>query len=135
MMKMMKEYQDGDYPGLAMSRSIGDMDAKKVGVIPDPQFVEYTIDNHSKYLLICSDGIWEFMPNEQAMKIANKFYLRNDPKGLCHELSQESIKLWEEKEVVIDDITIVVVFFHHLHHQNNKLFPLLPLIHIFFFFH
>ena len=103
--------KDGDYPGLAMSRSIGDMDAKKVGVIPDPQFVEYTIDNHSKYLLICSDGIWEFMPNEQAMKIANKFYLRNDPKGLCHELSQESIKLWEEKEVVIDDITIVVVFF------------------------
>ena len=103
--------KDGDYPGLAMSRSIGDMDAKKVGVIPDPQFVEYTIDNHSKYLLICSDGIWEFMSNEQAMKISNKFYLRNDPKGLCHELSQEAIKLWEVREVVIDDITIVVVFF------------------------
>ena len=100
-----------DYPGLAMSRSIGDMDAKKVGVIPNPQIVEYNIEWYSKYLLICSDGIWEFMSNEDAMKIANKFYLRNDPKGLCHELIQSSIKLWEEMEIVIDDITVLVVFF------------------------
>ena len=100
-----------DYPGLAMSRSIGDMDAKKVGVIPNPQIVEYTIDYFSKYMLICSDGIWEFINNEHAMKIANKFYIRNDPKGLCHELTQESIKLWEKREVVIDDITVLVVFF------------------------
>jgi serine/threonine protein phosphatase PrpC len=103
--------KDEDYPGLAMSRSIGDMDAKKVGVIPNPQIVEYTIDYFSKYMLICSDGIWEFMKNEQAMKIGNKYYLRNDPVGLCHELTQESIKLWEKREVVIDDITVVVVFF------------------------
>ena len=103
--------KDEDYPGLAMSRSIGDMDAKKVGVIPNPQIVEYTIDYFSKYMLICSDGIWEFMKNEQAMKIGNKYYLRNDPAGLCHELTQESIKLWEKREVVIDDITVVVVFF------------------------
>ena len=99
------------YPGLAMSRSIGDMDAKKIGVIPNPQFVEYTIDYFSKYILICSDGIWEFMSNEEAMKISNKFYLRNDPIGLCHELYQNSVKLWDEKEIVTDDITIVVVFF------------------------
>ena len=100
-----------DYPGLAMSRSIGDMDAKKVGVIPNPQFVEYTIDYYSKYLLICSDGIWEFMSNEEAMKISNKFYLRNDPNGLCHELYQSSVKLWDNRDILIDDITIVVAFF------------------------
>ena len=100
-----------DYPGLAMSRSIGDMDAKKVGVIPNPQIVEYTIDFFSKYMLLASDGIWEFISNEEAMRIGNKYYLRNDPKGLCHELTQKAIKLWEKKDVVIDDITIIVVFF------------------------
>ena len=100
-----------DYPGLAMSRSIGDMDAKKVGVIPNPQIVEYTIDYFSKYLLLGSDGIWEFISNEDAMKIANKFYLRNDPLGLCHELTDKATKLWEEKDVVTDDITILAVFF------------------------
>ena len=94
-----------------MSRSIGDSDAKKVGVIPNPQIVEYTIDYSSKYLLIGSDGIWEFISNEEAMKIANKYYLRNDTYALCQELSQKATKLWEEKDVVIDDITILVVFF------------------------
>ena len=34
--------KDEDYPGLAMSRSIGDIDAKSVGVIPNPQIFEYT---------------------------------------------------------------------------------------------
>ena len=99
------------YPGISMSRSIGDMDAKKVGVIPNPQIVEYTIDYFSKYVLMGSDGIWEFISNEDAMKIANKFYLRNDAIGLCHELSSKATKLWEEKDVVIDDITVVAIFF------------------------
>ena len=100
-----------DYPGLAMSRSIGDMDAKKCGVIPNPQIVEYIIDPYTKYMIVASDGIWEFISNEQAMKFCNKFYLRNDPVGLCQELSQKSISLWEKNDCAIDDITIVVVFF------------------------
>ena len=99
-----------DYPGLAMSRSIGDMDAKRVGVIPNPQIVEYTIDYFSKYIIVASDGIWEFISNEQVMKYSNKYYLRNDPIGLCHELSQKAIALWEKNDCVIDDITIIVAF-------------------------
>ena len=103
--------KDKDYPGLAMSRSIGDTIAKEVGVIANPQIIEYTIDYYSKYLLMCSDGIWEFINNEEAMKIANKYYLRNDPIGICHELSEKSIKIWEKNEGVVDDITVLVVFF------------------------
>jgi serine/threonine protein phosphatase PrpC len=100
-----------DYPGLAMSRSIGDMDAKKCGVIPNPQIVEYIIDHYTKYMIVASDGIWEFISNEQVMKFCNKFYLRNDPVGLCQELSKKSISLWEKNDCAIDDITVVVVFF------------------------
>ena len=100
-----------DYPGLAMSRSIGDLDAKKIGVIPNPQIVEYTLDSNSKYMLIASDGIWEFITNEEAMKIGNKFYLRNDATGLCNELYRESVKYWLKEDCIIDDITLIVVFF------------------------
>ena len=32
-----------DVPGLAMSRSIGDHVAQSVGVIPDPEILEYEI--------------------------------------------------------------------------------------------
>jgi len=100
-----------DYPGLAMSRSIGDLDAKKIGVIPNPQIVEYTIDSKSKYMLIASDGIWEFISNEEAMRIGNKFYLRNDANGLCNELYKESVSFWLKEDCIIDDITLIVVFF------------------------
>ena len=103
--------KDKDYPGLAMSRSIGDMDAKKIGVIPNPQIVEYTIDHSSKYLIVASDGIWEFIGSEDAMKYSNKYYIRNDPIGLCHDLSKRAIALWEKNDCIIDDITVLVVFF------------------------
>ena len=103
--------KDEDYPGLAMSRSIGDIEAKKYGVIPNPQIVEYTLNYYSKYMIICSDGVWEFIDNNQAMKIGNKYYLRNDPNGLCQELIHQAIDYWLNDDIVIDDITVVTVFF------------------------
>ncbi len=63
--------------------------------------MEYTIDYSSKYILICPDGIWEFMSNEETMKIGNKYYLRNDAIGLCHELTISSVKLWEKMDVLL----------------------------------
>ena len=100
-----------DYPGLAMSRSIGDIDAKKIGVIPNPQFIEYTINDETKYMIICSDGIWEFISNEEAMKIGNEYYLNNDPSGFCQCLYETSLDYWNEEGYSVDDITAIVVFF------------------------
>jgi serine/threonine protein phosphatase PrpC len=94
-----------------MSRSIGDMDAKKVGVIPNPQIVEYVIDKYSKYFVMASDGIWEFITNEDCMKISNQFFMRNDSFGLCKELSKKATDLWDINDVIRDDITVVAVFF------------------------
>ena len=99
------------YPGIAISRSIGDMDAKKVGVIPNPQIIEYTLTPQSKYMIICSDGIWEYLSNEEVMEFAKKFYIKSDPLNLCKELTQKSTALWLEDDVVVDDITVVAVFF------------------------
>ena len=100
-----------DYPGLAMSRSIGDMDAKKVGVIPNPQIVEYIIDKTTKYFILASDGVWEFIDNEECMKFCNSYFLKNDCIGLCKDLSQKATNLWNLNDVIVDDITIVAGFF------------------------
>ena len=103
--------KDQENPGLAMSRSIGDVEAKTVGVIPNPQIIEYEINRKSKYMIICSDGIWEFISNEEAMEIGKKYYLRHDPLGLCNELTNKATEIWKVEDIVIDDITVVVVFF------------------------
>ena len=100
-----------EYPGLAMSRSLGDFQAKQVGVIPSPQIIEYDINLSTKYLVICSDGVWEFASNEEVRNIGNLFYAKNDVVGYCNELVKYSMGLWEQNELVRDDITVVSVFF------------------------
>ena len=100
-----------DYPGLAMSRSIGDFHGKKVGVIADPEIIEYNLSIYSKFITICSDGVWEFLNNEDVMNIGKKFYLENNPRGFCKELISKSVQYWEKEDSAIDDITVVIVFF------------------------
>ena len=57
-------YKNGlTYPGLAMSRSLGDFQAKDCGVITNPEIIEYNVNHNSKYMVICSDGVWEFLSN------------------------------------------------------------------------
>ena len=100
-----------DQPGLAMSRSFGDKKAKSCGVIPYPDIIEYTINNDSKYMVICSDGVWEFLSNEDVMEIGNKYYGQNNINEFCSQLLKKSTEMWEYEENYIDDITIIAVFF------------------------
>ena len=100
-----------DYPGLAMSRSIGDFNGKNIGIIPDPEIIECSLTIYSKYIVICSDGVWEFLSNEDIMNFGKKYYLEHNPRGFCKELIDYSTSLWKKEDVVIDDITVVAVFF------------------------
>ena len=100
-----------EYPGLAMSRSIGDFSGKNLGIIPDPQIIETNFGININYIVICSDGVWEFLDNDDVMKIGNKFYKENNPRGFCEEVVEYSTKCWKKEDVVIDDITILAVFF------------------------
>jgi serine/threonine protein phosphatase PrpC len=99
------------HPGLAMSRSLGDIDAKEVGVISTPQIIEYNINPSTKFMVVCSDGVWEFGTNEQVRDLGNIFYALNDVTGFCQELIRVSISSWEQYETIRDDISVVSVFF------------------------
>ena len=100
------------YPGLAMSRSLGDFQAKECGVIPTPEIIEYEINPNTKYFVVCSDGVWEFLTNENVRDIGNKYYYNNnDVVGFCNELVNIAVNVWGEREKARDDITAVAVFF------------------------
>ena len=100
-----------DYPGLAMSRSIGDFKGKEIGVIPDPGILEYDLNKSTKYIIACSDGVWEFLNNEAVMNMGKKYYLENDAVEFSHELVDKSYKEWEKNDRIVDDITAVIAFF------------------------
>ena len=99
------------YPGLAMSRSLGDLQAKECGVISNPQIFEYEVNSNTKYFVVCSDGVWEFLTNENVKDIGTNFYKNNDVAGFCKELVNTSARIWEQFESLRDDITAVAVFF------------------------
>ena len=101
-------------PGLSMSRSFGDKIGKDIGIIVDPIINEYNLNSDVKYIVMASDGLWEFMTNEKIMEIGNRYYVMNDPDNFCQILLKNSKELWERKSRNIDDITIIVIFFTFL---------------------
>ena len=100
-----------DYPGLAISRSIGDLEGKIVGIISEPGIMEYDLNISTKYIIVCSDGVWDFLNNETVMNIGKQFYLENNAAKFCHELVSRAFKEWKKNEIMVDDITAVVAFF------------------------
>ena len=99
------------YPGIAMSRSIGDLIATTLGVIPEPKFIEEKVDKDCKFIVLASDGVWEFLDNKAVTDIVMNYYKKNDPEGACKELIKKSTEWWNQEDIVVDDITVVIVFF------------------------
>ena len=54
-----------DIPGLAMTRSFGDQAAAQVGVISTPEILEMNLVEGDQFMIIASDGVWEFLSNEE----------------------------------------------------------------------
>ena len=102
--------KEGDAPGLAMSRSFGDEVAHTIGVIVNPEINEYQLFNEDKFIVLASDGIWEFISSEEVVNIVKDYYLDNDIEGALTCLYKEASKRWIMEEEVIDDITIILVF-------------------------
>ena len=65
---------DSVKPGLSMTRSIGDEAAKKIGVIYEPELFIYELGNDQRIIVVGSDGLWKYMTNDEAIKIAGKCY-------------------------------------------------------------
>ena len=58
-----------------MSRSFGDLIAHGVGVSTDPEVIKYEMQPEHKYMVIASDGVWEFLSNEEVGQIVWPYYL------------------------------------------------------------
>ena len=99
-----------DVPGLAMSRSFGDDVAHTVGVISQPEIFEYNLVNEDKFILLASDGIWEFISSDECVNIVKDYYLKDDIDGALSYLYKESSKRWIMQEEVIDYITLIIMF-------------------------
>jgi serine/threonine protein phosphatase PrpC len=98
-------------PGLAMSRSIGDMVAASVGVTCSPEVKEFQISADDKFMIIASDGVWEFIESMEAVMMIAPFYQQNDLNGACDLLLNTAVQRWQEEGNTVDDVTLIIIFF------------------------
>ena len=99
-----------EMPGLAMSRSMGDGVAHSVGVSADPETLEFTLGVNDRFVVIASDGVWEFLSNEDVAQIVLPYFEQNAPEAAANALVKAAYKKWKQEEEVIDDITAVIIF-------------------------
>jgi len=98
-----------DYPGLTMSRSFGDECVKAHGVTSEPEVVGPNKLDFSKnpFLVIASDGVWEFIDSAWCVKAMVKKLSVESPERIVQKLAKEARRRWKQEEgEYCDDITV-----------------------------
>jgi len=102
--------KDKEYPGLSMSRAIGDSMAHSIGVISEPEVCELDLSAEDEFLILCSDGVWEFVKDEEAVELVGK-YVQTQAKQAAEKLAQLAWTRWlKNEDEVVDDITVIVAY-------------------------
>ncbi|CAI2387173.1 unnamed protein product [Moneuplotes crassus] len=105
-------FKNEDKPGLAMTRSIGDHQARDIGVIATPEIGDkHTISGLDYGVLIASDGIFEVLSHSKIAELLwkGRECLDKACKLICAQAKLE----WKTHMGSIDDITCVIIEFAH----------------------
>eukprot|EP00933_Yihiella_yeosuensis_P027753 TRINITY_DN21625_c5_g1_i1.p1 TRINITY_DN21625_c5_g1~~TRINITY_DN21625_c5_g1_i1.p1 ORF type:complete len:457 (+),score=111.45 TRINITY_DN21625_c5_g1_i1:91-1461(+) len=103
-----------DFPGLCMTRTLGDQSVKDHGVVPTPEVKVCEVDMANEpFMLLASDGVWEFLDSEFVTKAVAKKIASDGPERTVQKLQREARKRWKQEEGdYCDDITSVFVTLH-----------------------
>lgn len=106
----------GMYPGLNMSRALGDIIAhKEAGLTAEPELKVFELASHRDKspltLVIASDGVWEFIENNQAPQYLKENGAFANTQQTVNTLAKESWDRWmkDSDNEISDDITVVEV--------------------------
>lgn len=88
--------RDQNTPGLAMSRSMGDAVARSVGVSCQPEIFEFSLQPEDKFLVLGSDGVFEFLSNEDVVKVIVPYWKTGDVQGACNALYEAAHTRWTQ---------------------------------------
>ena len=106
--------QDRWVPGLAVSRAFGDYIVRDSGVISRPDINSLPLGGDTagagkRVVILGTDGLWEWISNEDAMRVA---WSMPSAREAANALAEAAIKNWAlySRGKVCDDVTVAVVF-------------------------
>jgi serine/threonine protein phosphatase PrpC len=108
-----KKSETKKYSGLSVSRSFGDFASEQIGVIAIPEIKEFDVNyGDINIMVMCTNGIWEFLTNEKVKDIILPYYDENNISGGISKLINVSNKIWSVKNpMYIDDLSAILLFF------------------------
>ncbi|XP_008789334.1 probable protein phosphatase 2C 52 isoform X1 [Phoenix dactylifera] len=89
---------------LAMSRAFGNRLLKQF-VVAEPEIQEQEVHEELELLVLASDGLWDVVPNEDAVSLAR---MEEEPEAAARKLTEAAFSRGSA-----DNITCIVVRFHH----------------------
>lgn len=101
---------------LAVTRALGDWHLegmKEMGerggpLSAEPELKLTTLTKEDEFMIIGSDGFWEFFSNQNAVDFARRrLQEHNDVRMCCKQMVEEALKLG-----AMDNLTVVMVSFH-----------------------
>lgn len=95
---------------LAMSRAFGNRMLKQY-VVADPEIRDQKVEEEFELLVLASDGLWDVVPNEDAVSIART---EEEPEAAARKLTEAAFTRGSA-----DNITCIVVKFHHNVNKDN----------------
>jgi len=126
-----KNYEDGfsssriyvkekDYPGIMMTRCFGDQCVKAHGITAEPEIAHWggpggalstTADANECYILMASDGIWEFLDTSTVHHMVSRALRKGKClQEACGDLIAEAKKRWSASEPeYCDDISVIIL--------------------------
>jgi len=118
-----KDARGKRYPGLNMSRAMGDLRGfHDAGISAEPDVATRTLTSsdatvttievdpaEDKFVMLCSDGVWEFLPSQQVVEKVSEF-ATNEATQAAEAIAEMAWRLWirELGGNVVDDITCVI---------------------------
>ncbi|CAD8071410.1 unnamed protein product [Paramecium primaurelia] len=128
-------WADDEGPGIAMTRTLGDLQAKKIGLISEPEVQHIELTKQDKFMVIGSDGVWDVMSSAEVCG----FVLKHEPKeSVAEAIVTECRSRWDEMnkqkktnsrigdlpylKFGCDDITAVIAYFTFIDELEDNYF-------------
>ena len=70
------------YPGLTISRSLGDLIAHQIGVSSKPEIIYQQLEPGDRFFTIASNGVWSHLQSDDVGEIVSEYGMK-EPGSSC----------------------------------------------------
>lgn len=131
-------WADDEGPGIAMTRTLGDFQAKKIGLISVPEIQHIELKRGDQFIVIASDGLWDVMSSAEVVGFVlyHQDVWVEGENVIAEKLVSEARGRWQELNAMkkvnnkigdyptarkgIDDISVIIAFIQFEDGDNNS---------------